>query len=197
MDYDEPFFKVLFWHLPVTAMILDHDRRVHLANRTLQILFRHKDEQSSPEPFGNFCSCAYSTRDVRGCGHAPQCKKCIIKSTVLQAINGHSVIRAKGSITTHNVKGISFLKVLITATPLTVNGLKMALLIIEDIANVTQLNGLLPICSCCKKIRSEEGLWLNFEQYIERHSEAQFTHDYCPDCINQLYRSYEQSKAGT
>jgi PAS domain S-box-containing protein len=49
------------------------------------------------------------------------------------------------------------------------------------------LQGLLPVCANCKKIRDERGVWQPFESYISAKSEAQFTHGVCPDCMARLY----------
>ena len=51
-----------------------------------------------------------------------------------------------------------------------------------SIERVKQLDGLLPICAGCKKIRDDKGYWNNVESYIQKHSEATFTHGMCPDC---------------
>jgi phosphoserine phosphatase RsbU/P len=48
--------------------------------------------------------------------------------------------------------------------------------------HVTQLEGLLPICCSCKRIRDGQDHWQRVESYIEIHSEARFTHGYCPEC---------------
>lgn len=53
--------------------------------------------------------------------------------------------------------------------------------------NVKTLSGLLPICSGCKKIRDDEGYWNQIDSYIEKHSEAQFSHGLCEDCTNEFY----------
>jgi DNA-binding response OmpR family regulator len=50
---------------------------------------------------------------------------------------------------------------------------------------VKQLEGYLPICAYCKKIRDDENYWQQIEGYIEAHSEALFTHSVCPDCYRQ------------
>ncbi|MFH1137070.1 MAG: AAA family ATPase [Pseudomonadota bacterium] len=55
------------------------------------------------------------------------------------------------------------------------------------LANVKKLSGLLPICSNCKKIRDDQGYWLQVEQYVQQHSEAEFSHGICPDCLRELY----------
>lgn len=52
---------------------------------------------------------------------------------------------------------------------------------------VNLLNGLLPICANCKKIRDDKGYWNQIENYIRDHSEAEFSHSICPDCIEKLY----------
>ncbi len=49
------------------------------------------------------------------------------------------------------------------------------------------LNGLLPICSSCKKIRNDEGYWKQIDVYIQKHSEAEFTHSMCSECSDELY----------
>ena len=52
---------------------------------------------------------------------------------------------------------------------------------------IDTLRGMLPICCNCKDIRNEEGLWDMVEDYISQHSDAKFTHSYCPKCIRKLY----------
>jgi len=55
--------------------------------------------------------------------------------------------------------------------------------------DVKRLSGLLPICSGCKKIRNERNEWQRLEFFIREHSEAQFTHSLCPDCLKKFYES--------
>lgn len=57
----------------------------------------------------------------------------------------------------------------------------------KALAEVRALSGLLPICSNCKKIRDDQGYWQQLEEYIQGHSEAQFTHGICPECAKKLY----------
>jgi hypothetical protein len=49
------------------------------------------------------------------------------------------------------------------------------------------LQGLLPICSFCKKIRTSDEHWEQMENYISRHSEARFSHGICPACAKREY----------
>ena len=52
----------------------------------------------------------------------------------------------------------------------------------EALSRVKTLQGLLPICSYCKKIRDDRNYWQQVEGYISDHSEAQFSHGICPEC---------------
>jgi phosphoserine phosphatase RsbU/P len=54
------------------------------------------------------------------------------------------------------------------------------------LTQVEQLEGYLPICSYCKKIRDDENYWQQVENYIEAHSKALFTHSICPDCYQKF-----------
>ena len=62
------------------------------------------------------------------------------------------------------------------------------------LADVKTLSGLLPICSSCKKIRDDNGYWQQVEGYIQKYSDAKFTHGICPDCMVKLYPEYLKDK---
>jgi hypothetical protein len=60
---------------------------------------------------------------------------------------------------------------------------------------VKTLKGMLPICSSCKKIRDDKGYWQDVAVYVREHSEAEFSHGICPECMERLYPEYPR-KAG-
>lgn len=62
----------------------------------------------------------------------------------------------------------------------------------EAMAEVKILSGFLPICASCKSIRSEQGKWEPIESYIRDHSEAEFSHSYCPKCAQKLYSDFRK-----
>jgi ligand-binding sensor domain-containing protein len=66
----------------------------------------------------------------------------------------------------------------------------------EAVGQVKMLRGLLPICASCKKIRDDSGYWNQMESYIAAHSEADFSHGICPDCIRALYPDYPVPSGG-
>lgn len=60
----------------------------------------------------------------------------------------------------------------------------------EALGRVKQLSGLLPICASCKKIRDDKGYWNQLEHYISAHSEVDFSHGICPECVGTLFPAY-------
>ena len=64
---------------------------------------------------------------------------------------------------------------------------------LQDARNrIKVLEGTLTTCSYCKKIRDENGEWHQMETYIDAHSEAQFSHGYCPSCIDNVHKEIEE-----
>lgn len=56
------------------------------------------------------------------------------------------------------------------------------------LTQIKQLQGLLPICMYCKKIRDDHNYWQQVEAYLASHTAAQFSHGICPDCFEQIVR---------
>jgi len=61
----------------------------------------------------------------------------------------------------------------------------------EALARVKQLEGIIPICSYCKKIRDDQESWHQLEKYISEHSEAVFSHGACPQCFEEQIKEFE------
>ncbi len=58
--------------------------------------------------------------------------------------------------------------------------------------SIRTLEGILPICASCKKIRNEKDDWVQIESYVSQHSRAAFTHGICPECVRELYPGLSQ-----
>jgi ligand-binding sensor domain-containing protein len=57
----------------------------------------------------------------------------------------------------------------------------------EATANLKILRGLLPICAWCRKVRDDKGYWQQIESYLRDHSDAEFSHGICPDCLDKHF----------
>jgi sigma-B regulation protein RsbU (phosphoserine phosphatase) len=79
--------------------------------------------------------------------------------------------------------------------------LRSRLMVAERIVNlqdrVKRLEGILPTCMYCKKIRDERDRWISIEHYITQRSEASFSHGVCPDCYQDIVRpELDRSRPG-
>lgn len=75
--------------------------------------------------------------------------------------------------------------------------LKVATRILALKSDVQVLRGILPICAWCKKIRDDEQLWHDVEEYISLHTGADFSHSICPEChkvVSDELKSSRQAK---
>jgi DNA-binding response OmpR family regulator len=55
---------------------------------------------------------------------------------------------------------------------------------------IKTLRGIVPICANCKKIRNDLGYWQQVEVYVRDHTEAEFSHAICPECVKKLYPEF-------
>ncbi|MBN2526103.1 MAG: MCP four helix bundle domain-containing protein [Deltaproteobacteria bacterium] len=57
----------------------------------------------------------------------------------------------------------------------------------KALAEIKTLRGIIPVCSNCRKIRDDEGVWKAMEEYLHEHSDASFSHGICPKCLKDFY----------
>ena len=75
---------------------------------------------------------------------------------------------------------------------LTVNSERQEAELRESRAEIKMLSGILPICASCKKIRDGQDHWVQVETYVREHTDAQFSHGFCPECLKALYPAHLQ-----
>src|SRR5262245_8641650 len=61
----------------------------------------------------------------------------------------------------------------------------------KALSEIRQLQGIMPICSHCKRIRDDKNYWQQVESYISDHSDARFSHSICPDCFGRATKELE------
>ncbi|MGI6685307.1 MAG: histidine kinase [Bacillota bacterium] len=184
---DYKFFSILFEAIPAVTLIVNSLGRVRAINSVTIEKFNVSKKEAYLMKSGKVFNCINTKEDPEACGTKKTCEECIIRNTATSAIQGNHIKRAKGKLVVELDNELMELHLLVSASPLKYNNEQFAIVILEDISNIVELQGLLPICCNCKKIYTEEGYWERLEKYIEQHSEAEFTHDICPQCIQQLY----------
>jgi hypothetical protein len=61
--------------------------------------------------------------------------------------------------------------------------------VVHPVSRVKQLQGLLPICSYCKKVRDDQNYWQQVDTYITKHTDVAFSHSICPTCYDLVIES--------
>lgn len=60
----------------------------------------------------------------------------------------------------------------------------------KALSEIRQLRGIVPICASCKKIRDDKGFWHQVEVFVRDHTDAEFSHGICPECMTNLYPDF-------
>ena len=117
-----------------------------------------------------------------------------MRNSVTEALEKGSVSRRRTFLELHRGGKIIEVPILVTTNRIAVEDRILCLLLIEDISELMQLSGLLPICSYCKKIRDDKDYWHNVENFIAEHmAEVRFSHGMCPDCLKEFYPQVYES----
>jgi len=73
--------------------------------------------------------------------------------------------------------------------------------VIEEFHDITKLlglkKGIISICSYCRKIHEEDGRWVTFEAYLQKHTGANFSHGICEECNDSLFSEFQNKNSGS
>lgn len=185
------------------AVLNGTDDGIIIIDNNYQILFENKStKESVGDNLGKKCYQAYQKKD----------KPCEICPTAL-SMNDGGPHKAEKKISTP--QGVLYVEVMsspiknkdgkIIATAEIIRNItarkqleKEKDALISELQNaltkVKVLSGFVPICAHCKKIRDDKGFWNQVEDYIRKHSEAEFTHSICPVCAEDAYRDLDSLK---
>jgi len=189
---DNEFFRLLFKVIPTGIVLVDVNGYVQAINPEGSKMFCAEPPSDGTRYLGGDLFRCVNAKN--GCGVAADCQRCILRANAMLAISGQTVSRQKGKFCVVKDNDIKQFILQVTASPLLYKQHTMALLIIEDISLVTELSGLIPICSSCHNIRNDNGDWVNIAKYLQEHSEAELTHDYCPKCSAQLINNAKENR---
>jgi len=176
---------------------------IRLVDTKMRIIWANKIIESQlgkdrKKIIGNFCYSAYTGRD-RPCPNCPTEKSLKSGKTEFSVICEKDVKGIKGITYWHDyavpIKDNSgeITHFIQFSRDITVLKKAEADLLAEKrkletaLSEVKTLSGLLPICASCKKIRDDKGYWRQIESYIQRYSDAEFSHGMCPECTEKLY----------
>lgn len=178
-------FKPLIDSIPDMVLIVDQDVRIFAYNEASSGIFDKENPVILKRRAGDIIHCLYSEKSDEGCGRSTFCKDCVIRNSVVKAIEGKRVIREKHKLELIRDGGVKNVYALISTSPLILEEGTFAFLVIEDINEIVELRGLIPICLRCKKVKIDSTYWVKLESYISSHLDVDFSHGFCPECLKE------------
>ncbi len=110
----------------------------------------------------------HSTDSEEGCGRGSFFRSCIIRDSVTKAFRGQEIVGRRAKMELVTDCGVREIFALITVSGFTHDGERLALLIIEDISQLVELQKIVPICANCKKVRDDDEFWTGVESFSRR-----------------------------
>lgn len=89
---------------------------------------------------------------------------------------------------------INWSEALFESIMITIFGMVIIYMTAKLFQKMKYLEGILPVCAACKKIRDDQGNWNQIEAYVRDRSEAKFSHGICPECAEKLYPEFNPYK---
>ncbi len=183
---DNDFLTDTLNAIPFPLLVVDGDVQVFFWNSAALRLLKNEDIYKNKG--GDILHCIHSFESNKGCGHSEYCKSCVVRNSVNESMQGDKIYRRKTVMELKTAKGYLEFPVLVTTSPFIFNDKQMVILIMEDVREWMESGGFLPICSSCKKIRTDDNQWQPVESYIKNYiADVKFTHSMCPDCLAKYY----------
>jgi len=173
--------------VPLLIFVVDEDMRMMAFNPASTSMVGHLPDTVFRRRGGEVLNCVHHTDSAEGCGHGPTCGECVLRNSVMAAVQGQRITRQRTVMELVRETSVRAVELLVTAAPFDHDGQRLALLVLEDITELSTLRRLLPICASCKKIRNDDNYWQSVERFFSSNLNVNFSHGLCPDCARTLY----------
>ena len=155
------FLKTLFESIPCGVLIVDEDRRVQAVNNVLERTFGLAGTDVIDKRGGEALRCVHASTSPEGCGYASQCRNCRVRSTALQALEGKHLHRQRAEVQLTVGDAVQDLVLLVSAAPLEYEEARLAIVILEDVTELSRLRQRL------KKAKSFAGIVGRDDKMVE------------------------------
>lgn len=173
--------------VPLPILVVDEDMRMMAFNPAATSMVGLLPDTVFRRRGGEVFNCVHHTDSAEGCGHGPACGECVLRNSVMAAVQGQRITRQRTVMELVRETSVKAVELLVTAAPFDHDGQRLALLVLEDITELSTLRRLLPICASCKKIRNDDNYWQSVERFFSSNLNVNFSHGLCPDCARTLY----------
>jgi hypothetical protein len=168
------------WHLPYPLLVMDGEMQVLDHNAAAEELLSQPVRLQVVRRCGEVLRCEHALRSGACCGQTSHCPDCAVRTATLAAIESQGSVQTRAHI--QRGEEARFAHTLVTAVGFVRDGEKLALLMLQDLAELVTSTGLLPLCAVCHKVRDESGQWHELPLYLHSQFDLAVTHSLCPNC---------------
>lgn len=190
----DSYYRTILNAIPLMIFVVDDDVRIRDLNDTAASVFGLNKATILNRRGGEVLHCLHWHDVPEGCGRGPFCKNCVIRNSVKDSLHGQAVTRRRTKVVLLLGGTRKELELLITASPMPSSDEPQAILIIEDITEISTLKDIIPICVKCKKVRDDQKYWHSVECYFNDYIGVEFSHGVCPTCMKELYPDYDENE---
>ena len=184
---DPGYIRAILDAFPTIVLALNDNACIQEANLAASQFLGEDRESLLQRACGDVLRCARAIQAGKPCGETESCPSCVIRGSCMAAITGEHIVRKRAEIQVLRGGKPQAVYLLVSATPFDYQGARHALLVLEDVTELTELQSMVPICANCKKVRRDNEYWEHVEEYMREHMDVQFSHSICPECMEKLY----------
>ncbi|XHR28765.1 MAG: PAS domain-containing protein [Chthoniobacteraceae bacterium] len=185
------FHRSILDAMPFPVLVLEESYRIVDTNSAANQVIGMPAEEARMHRPGEVLRCIHAAETSVGCGGTPFCRSCSIRTAIGKAFQGEYPPRQVVKLLVSGDEQMLEMQYLMTVAPLNFENLRLVLMILEDVREIS--SQMLPICSNCKQVRSEDDYWQSVESYLSSRLEIHCTHSLCPECAQKFFPEYAQA----
>lgn len=194
-EFSDDLVETLCDVFPAPVLLVDEDVRIYGYNRAAEEIVGENTHIVLQRRGGEVLQCLHAESTPAGCGRSEECKTCILREAVGKSLQAGSVFRARHRLLLKTKDGVTDHTVLVSASPVTFEDKRLSLVVLEDVTELMELRRLIPICSVCKKVRTDQDYWVQLESYLSRHLDVAFSHGLCPECYEKEIERFREGNS--
>jgi PAS domain-containing protein len=172
----------VFDAIPSLLLLTDGDVKILEANRAARRVLGGEIEQQPPRRGGDVLECIFARDAHDGCGTSEFCPACVLRKSVETVIAGrpaprriaHMILGAGSRSEDHWFQ--------VSASPLTLDGQQLVLLVLDDATELVELREMVPFCPGCGEVRDVAEMQSQAEIFRRRHPDFLLAQELCSDC---------------
>jgi len=184
---EDAYLKDFIEAVPSPLFVLNKKMEILSFNKTGSMMVGPDAEKLLMQLCGEVLHCLHEHESVDGCGTTDYCNECALNNAVADVWKGKRTLRKKYKFKIQK-NGVTMAQYLyVSASPFEYDNELYSILILEDQTELEEIRQIVPICSFCKNIRTDDNYWNSVDSYFNKYSGTRFSHGICPECAKKHY----------